>query len=71
MRLLAFPWANRAVAPTRGCPNGDTVGPCSEWHDTMCTSGGRYFSNAIFSGALTDVWPETIAPTLVAVRVEE
>ena len=32
----------------------------------MCTSSGRCCSNAIRSGALTDVWPATIAPTLVA-----
>ena len=67
---LGLPRANRAGAPTRGWPNGETVGPCREWHDTMWTSSGRYFSNAAFSGALTDVWPETIAPTLVAARVE-
>lgn len=32
----------------------------------MCTSSGRYFSNASRSGVLTEVWPPTIAPTLVA-----
>lgn len=32
----------------------------------MCTSLGRYFSNAAFSGALTDVWPDTMAPNFVA-----
>lgn len=32
----------------------------------MCTSSGRCFSNAARSGALTDVWPATIAPTFVA-----
>jgi hypothetical protein len=42
------------------------VGPCREWQETMWTSGGRYFSKAVFSGALTEVWPATIAPTFVA-----
>jgi len=35
----------------------------------MSTSWGRYFSKASFSGALTDVWPATIAPTLVAANI--
>lgn len=56
--------------PTRGCPAVETVGPCSEWQETMCTSAGRYFSKAAFSGAFTDVWPATIAPTFVAVDNE-
>ncbi len=34
----------------------------------MWTSAGRYFSNAALSGALTDVWPATIAPIFVAGR---
>jgi hypothetical protein len=51
---------------TSGWPRGDTVGPCREWHDTMWTSWGRCLSKASFSGALTDVWPATIAPTFVA-----
>jgi hypothetical protein len=34
----------------------------------MWTSAGRYFSKAARSGALTEVWPETMAPILVAVR---
>ena len=32
----------------------------------MCTSSGRYFSKAAFSGALTDVWPATTALYFVA-----
>ena len=55
---------------TRGWPRGETVGPCSEWQDTICTSSGKYFSNAAFSGAFTEVCPPTIAPTFVAVRGE-
>jgi len=51
---------------TNGCPTGETVGPCMECNETMWTSGGRYFSNASFSGALTEVWPATTAPNLVA-----
>ena len=51
---------------TRAWPSGATVGPWSEWIETMWTSLGRYFSNASRSGAFTEVWPETIAPTLVA-----
>lgn len=51
---------------TSGWPFVATVGPCSEWQETICTSSGRYRSNAARSGALTDVWPPTIAPTLVA-----
>lgn len=43
------------------------MGPCSEWQETICTSSGRYFSNAAFSGAFTEVCPPTIAPTFVAV----
>lgn len=42
------------------------MGPCNEWQETICTSSGRYFSKASFSGALTEVCPATIAPTLVA-----
>lgn len=45
-------WVRR---PTRGCPFGLTLGPCSEWHDTISTSCGRCFSNAASSGALQDV----------------
>lgn len=52
--------------PTSGCPFGLTLGPCSEWHDTISTSAGRCFSNAASSGALQEVWPPTMAPTLVA-----
>ena len=52
---------------TRGCPKGDTVGPWSEWQDTMYASAGRCFSKAILSGALTEVCPATMAPTFVAV----
>ena len=51
---------------TKGCPRGETVGPWREWHDTIWTSSGRCFSNAAFSGALTEVCPATMAPTLVA-----
>jgi hypothetical protein len=51
---------------TRGWLIGETVGPWREWHDTMCASEGRYLSKAFFSGALTEVWPATMAPTLVA-----
>lgn len=51
---------------TRGCPAGFTFGPCSEWHDTTSTSGGKCLSNASSSGALQEVCPPTIAPTLVA-----
>ena len=51
---------------TSGWPFVGTVGPCNEWQETICTSSGRYFSNASRSGALTDVWPATMAPTLVA-----
>lgn len=51
---------------TRGCPRGETVGPCNEWQETICTSLGKYFSNAARSGALTEVWPATTAPTLLA-----
>lgn len=40
---------------TRGWPIGFTVGPCNEWHETMCTSSGRNFSKAAFSGAFTEV----------------
>lgn len=54
---------------TNGCPLGFTFGPCSEWHDTISTSGGKCLSNAASSGALHDVCPPTIAPTLVAVQV--
>ena len=51
---------------TSGWPFVGTVGPCNEWQETICTSSGKYFSKASHSGALTDVWPETMAPTLVA-----
>lgn len=51
---------------TNGCPSVVTVGPCNEWMETMCTSAGRYFSNASFSGALTEVCPATIEFILVA-----
>lgn len=56
-----------AAIHTSGWPRGETVGPCSEWQETICTSSGRYFSNAAFSGAFTEVCPPTIAPTFVAV----
>ena len=45
------------------------MGPCKEWHETILTSSGRYFSNAVFSGALTEVCPATMAPTFVAERM--
>ena len=32
----------------------------------MLTSLGSHFSNDAFSGAFTDVWAETIAPSFVA-----
>jgi hypothetical protein len=54
--------------PTRGWPKGETVGPCKEWHDTIWTSSGKYFSNVIFSEAFTEVCPETMASTGVAER---
>lgn len=50
----------------RGCPVGLTPGPCSEWIGIIETSSGRWASKAAISGALHDVWPPTIAPTLVA-----
>ena len=60
-------WArHRGVRSTRGCPLGLTVGPCNEWQERMWTSFGRCASKAAFSGALTDVWPATIAFTFVA-----
>jgi hypothetical protein len=52
---------------TKGCPLGSTFGPCREWQVNISTSSGRYFSNAVISGALQDVWPPTTAPTLVAI----
>lgn len=56
----------RCLMRARGWPLGSTFGPCREWHDTIWTSGGRFFSNAAISGALHDVWPPTIAPCFVA-----
>lgn len=35
----------------------------------MLTSFGRYLSKACISGALQEVWPPTIAPTLVAAHL--
>ena len=61
-------WSLQSYEFTSGSPSGDTVGPCNEWQETISTSGGRYFSNAARSGALTDVCPPTIAPTFVAAR---
>lgn len=51
---------------TKGWPRGSTLGPCKEWQDTMSTSLGRCSSKALISGSLHDVWPPTMAPSLVA-----
>ena len=56
---------------TSGCPLESTSGPCSEWHEIIRTSSGRYFSNAAISGALHDVCPPTMAPSLVAAQKSE
>lgn len=45
----------RGQFPTNGWPLGLTLGPWSEWHDTISTSAGRCFSNAASSGALQEV----------------
>jgi hypothetical protein len=58
----------RCLIRTRGWPLGSTPGPWREWHDTILTSAGRCFSKASISGALHEVWPPTMAPTLVAVQ---
>jgi hypothetical protein len=34
--------------------------------ERIYASSGKYFSNAAFSGAFTDVWPATIAFNFVA-----
>ena len=54
---------------TSGWPRGSTFGPWREWHEMICTSSGRCFSKAAISGALQEVWPPTIAPCLVAVKI--
>ena len=56
---------------TNGCPFGSTPGPCMEWQLTISTSGGKCLSSATISGALHDVWPPTIAPSLVAMRSKQ
>jgi hypothetical protein len=61
--------ASASRARTKGCPFGSTFGPCKEWHDTISTSSGRNLSNAATSGALQEVWPPTIAPSLVAIAL--
>lgn len=52
---------------TSGWPLGSTCGPWREWQDMMSTSAGSQRSKAAISGSLHDVWPPTMAPTLVAV----
>lgn len=56
----------RWLMMTRGWPLGSTLGPWREWQETMSMSAGRYFSKAAISGALVEVWPPTMAPSLVA-----
>ena len=56
------------VVLTSGWPRGSTLGPWSEWQDTISTSAGRYFSKAAISGALQEVCPPTMAPCLVATQ---
>lgn len=61
----------KCLTLTRGCPRGETVGPCKEWQETICTSLGKYFSKAARSGALTEVCPATMAPSLLATKQKQ
>lgn len=60
--------SNSGEKRTNGWPLGSTLGPWSEWQDTISTSSGRCFSKAAISGALQEVCPPTIAPSFVAVN---
>jgi hypothetical protein len=53
--VTSYRTAARPDRRTSAWPSGLTVGPCSEWTETMCTSAGRYLSKARRSGSLTDV----------------
>src|SRR5690606_22320738 len=54
---------------TRGWPRGSTLGPWREWQEMISASGGSQRSKALISGSLQEVWPPTIAPTLVAAQL--
>lgn len=52
----SFSSVARCLITIKGWPLGSTPGPCMEWHEIMCTSSGKYFSNASTSGFLTEVY---------------